>query len=348
MKHIHYNMSFVAVICCVFLVFFDCASTGSNGAPGWTRSPYIKYNKQTDVAVVGTGGNRQEAEKKAFANLAAFFGQSIKIDEKIIESYQEAEKNGITTSFGSTYAESSITTAAGIDSLVGAEIGDVWDDGKGLIYAVAVLNKSRAAQIYPNMIKANKEMIEKLVNMPDEDKSTLDGVARYKFAAVVADINISYGNLLSSIGVPELAKGLKKGGDYRLEAENIIKTIPVDIVVENDKSERVCGAFAKVFSDLGFIIRGNNPRYALKVKIIISPVEIPASPHKWTRIELSANLTDIGQRRVVLLPYNFSDRTGHSTQLEAENRAYIEAERRINEEYKNLLSGYLSRMLPKK
>ena len=345
MKRIYYNMSLSAIICCVSLAFCACASSG---APGWTRNPYSVYDKQTDVAVVGVAGNRQDAEKKAFANLVAYFGQSVKVDEKLIESYKEAERKGITTSFGSTDFDSAIVIAAGMDSLVGAEISDVWDDGKGSVYAVAVLNKAKAIQTYSNLVTTNKEMIDKLVKIPEKNKNTLDGFARYKFASTVADINITYGNLLSQLGAPEFAKGLRNGDDYRLESFNITKLIPVGIVVKNDKSDRIKDTFAKVFSDLGFRSGGNNSRYVLNVKIVTSPVNMPDSPYKWIRIELSANLTDTGYRGTVLLPYSFNSREGHSTQANAENAAYLEAERKIKEEYKDILSNYLSNLLPQK
>jgi hypothetical protein len=183
--------------------------------------------------------------------------------------------------------------------------------------------------------------------MPAADKNSLDGFARYQFAATIADVTFSYGNLLSHIGAPLFAQSLKKGDDYRLEAQNITKTLPVAIAVTNDKSGRIQGAFRKAFQEIGFRTGGNNSRYVLTVDIVTSLADLPNQQNKFTRIEMTANLTDTSVN-AVLLPYNFASREGHTTQSEADNRAYAAAERKINEEYAKILDNYLSQLLPKK
>jgi len=321
---------------------------GSTGTPDWIRDPYKKFDQQTNVAAVGIGNSRQAAEKDALGKLVAIFGQSIQVDEKISTSYREAVKSGAAASWSeNTAIDNAIETSAGMDSLVGVEIGDTWFDGKNNYYAAAVLNKTRALQIYSNMIRVNQAMIDNLVNLPAADRNSLDGFARYQFAAILADITFSYGNLLSHIGAPLFAQGLKKGDDYRLEAQNIAKAIPVGITVKNDKSGRIQGAFAKAFADLGFRSGGTNSRYVLAVDITTSPVELGNQKNKFTRIEMTANLRDT-RVNAVLLPFNFNDREGHSTQSEADNRAYAAAEREINEQYAGLLNDYLSQLIPKK
>jgi hypothetical protein len=340
---------------CLLLTLFACTTTvdaqnkgGSKSAPDWVRDPYKKFDEKTDVAAVGVGSSRQAAEKDALGKLVAIFGQSIQVDEKISTSYREAVQSGAAASWSeNTAIDSSIATSTGLDSLVGAEIGETWFDGKTNYYAAAVLNKAKALQIYSNLIKVNQAMIDNLVNMPAADRSSLDGFARYQFAALIADITFSYGNLLSSIGAPLFAQGLKKGDDYRLEAQNIAKTIPIGITVKNDKAGRIQGAFAKAFADLGFRSGGTNSRYMLTVEITTSPVELANQINKFTRIEVTANLNDTSLN-TVLFPFNFNSREGHATQSEADNRAYTAAERKINEEYTELLSEYLSQLVPKK
>jgi len=321
---------------------------GSSGAPDWIRDPYKKFDEKTNVAAVGIGNSRETAEKDALGKLVAIFGQSIQVDEKISTSYREAVQSGAAAKWSeNTAIDNTIATSAGMDSLIGAEIGDTWFDGKANYYAVAVLNKTRALQVYSNLIRVNQAIIDNLMNMPAADKNSMDGFARYQFAAMIADVTFSYGNLLSSIGAPSFAQGLKKGDGYRLEAQNIANTIPVSITVKNDKAGRIQGAFAKAFADMGFKSGGTNARYALTVDINTSPVELPNQKNKFTRIELTANLTDTSLN-TVLFPFNFTSREGHATQSEADNRAYTAAERKINEEYSKLLNDYLSQLVPKK
>jgi len=352
---------FLLAISGFLLIFPACTSSGSGYStaalknksadsrtelPDWVRDPYTKYDRQANVAAVGSASSREMAEKSAMGNLVAIFGQNIQVDEKVYTSYQEAVRNGVTANWSeNTAVDTAITTSAGMNSLIGAEIGEVWNDGKNAYFAVAVLNKAKAAQLYSDMVRSNHAMIDKLTNIPQAEKNTLSGFARYQFAATVADMTVPYVNLLSVIGGPVPA--FSRGDVFRLEAVNITKAIPVGLTVRNDKSGRIQGAFAKALSDLGFSSGGNNSPYLLDVNITTTPVVIVNNQNKFTRIELKADLKDT-KAGTVLLPYDFNGREGHSMQEEADNRAYIAAERKINAEYAELLNDYLSRLLPVK
>jgi len=339
------------------LLFSTCTSTDTTGGVtsglrntsgtrteiSWIHDPYTKYDRQANVAAVGSANSREMAEKSALGNLVAIFGQNIQVDEKVSSSYQEAVKKGITANWsGNTTVDTAITTSTGMASLIGVEILDRWDDGINF-YASAVLNKAKAMQLYSDMVKSNQAMIENLINIPPEEKNTLNGVARYQFAATVAEITASYVYLLSVIGgtVP----AFKRGDDYRLEAADINKAIPVGLSVHNDKSGRIQGAFAKALSDLGFTNGGSNPLYLLDVYITAAPAVIANNTFKFTRIELKADLKET-KTGIVLLPYDFNSREGHTSQEEADNRAYAYAEQKINNEYSSLLKSYLSALLP--
>jgi hypothetical protein len=294
---------------------------------------------------VGYAADRTMAERNALANLTAIFGQSIQADQTITNTYHEAVRNGVTAGWSDTIAmQNTITTSASMDTLIGAETKEVWFDSKSTYYAVAAMEKARTTLLYNDMISANKNMIDNLITMNQTEKNSLEGYSRYQFAAAVADINITYGNVLQVIGSP-LPAGLVKGDVYRLEAVNITRAIPVGIRVRNDKANRIQGAFAKAFSDLGFRSGGTSSRYMLEVDITVSEVDLPNNQNKFVRIEMGANLTDTSVG-VVLRPYNFNSREGHTSYSEAENRSYLVAERKINEEYAQLLRDYLSQLLP--
>ena len=321
------------------IVFSSCSSTTSVKEPDWIWNPYAKYDRQTSIAEVGHGSSREAAESNAFGKLVLNFDRSIQVDEKVAVSYREAVKNGVIAGSSEGIAvDSTVITTSNLNSLIGAEIGEVWDDGKGNIYAVAVLNKARTLRIYSDMIRSNQEMIGNLVTIPEAEKNTLEAVARYQLAATIADVTTSYGNVVSFIGSP--VQGLKRGDDYRLEALGIAGEIPVEIRVRNDRSGRIEGSFAKALSDAGFRSGGNNSRYVLDVDIATTPVVIAGNQNLFTRIELKANLIDTIPG-TVLLPFDFNSREGHITQDEADNRAYAAAARKINEDYPVLLGSYL-------
>jgi len=322
-------------------------STSTGTKPRWVDSVDSVYNRSQYLAAVGNASDRTMAERNALGNLAGFFGQSIYADQTITNTYREAVRNGITDSWSDNVAmDNTIRTSASMDTLIGAEVREVWFDSRNTYYAVAVLEKERTAQVYKNLINANMSMIRNLLAMNQTEKNSLEGYSRYQFAATVADINISYMNVINVLGYAP-PEGVISGNEYRLEAQNITRAIPVGIVVDNDRSGRIQSTFAKVVSDLGFRSGGNNSRYVIRVGVVVSPVDLPANTNKFARMELSANLTDTSQE-AVLLPYSFNLREGHLTLSEAENRVFMAAERKLNSEYSDILRAYLSQLLPVK
>jgi len=340
----------------LFLLVFSCVTTNSSvgvsgvnssKAPEWVTSVNNVYPKTQYVAATGFGETRAKAEESALTALVTFFGQTIQVETIVASSYKQAVTSGVISGWvDTTESNTNIKTSAAMDNLLGAEIKEVWFDSRGTYYAVAVMEKARSARIYNELIQANLNIINNLVTMTPNEKNTLDGVIRYQFAAVVADVNTSYKNIvrLLDFAVPN---GIESGDTYRLQARDIIRAIPISIKITNDKSGRLFGAFAKCFTDLGFETNTGSSRYALNVNAIFSPVDLPQNQNKFMRIELAANLTDTNLG-LVLLPYNFNAREGHVSLSEAETRTVLVAERNIKEEFTGLLSAYLSSLMPKK
>ena len=341
--------------CLVPLLLFSlsCVSSPDNsgtssGKPAWVDNVNSVYNKSQFVAAVGYAANREMAEKNALTNLAAFFGQSIKADQTISNTYYEAVRNGVTAGWSDNIAmQNKITTSVSVDTLIGAEINEVWHDIKNnIFYAVASMERTKTIRMYTDMILDNIKMINNLTTMSQTEKSTLEAISRYQFAATVADINVSYANLLMLLNAP-ISSGVKRGDEYRHEMRNITKDIPIDIIVTNDRESRIQSAFVKVFSDFGFKSGGTNPRYTLRVNVKLSPVEFPNNSNKFVQMELNANLIDSFTREA-LLPFTFNNREGHLTLAGAENRAFLSAEEKIINEYNEVLIEYFSKLLPER
>jgi hypothetical protein len=324
------------------LLLCTCASNPQGRAgrsPDWVNDPYARFDRQAYVAAVGSGRDRQAAERSALANLVAIFGQGIFVDERIQVSYQEAVRSGAAARWSEdTLVENLIVTTAGMESLLGAEISAVWFDGRQTYYAAAVLNRARARSVYSERVMANQLMIHNLTNFAPEERNTLEAVARYQFAATIADITESYSNLLSYIGLPSF--DVIRGDELRLRAMDIAGTIPIAIDVQNDRSGRIHVTFARVLSDFGFITGGLNSRYVLNVAVALSPADGPGSAAVWTRIELNAVLTDT-RTGTSLAPFSFSSRESHNNREEADLRAILSAERRISQEYPQILNNHL-------
>ncbi|MDR3334020.1 MAG: LPP20 family lipoprotein [Treponema sp.] len=314
--------------------------------PAWVADPYTAYSKNDYVAAVGYGSDRSIAEKSALVSLTSVFGQNIKSQLDTLSGYSESVTRGGTEVSKNSSVKNAITIIVEMQSLVGAEIGEVWYDNKRTYYAVAILEKANASTIYPDMIRSNQGMIDELLAMSAQDKNSLEGYSRYQLAAIIADANEVYGKVLSMVGNTSniVPADLKTGNSYRLEAANIVKNLPIGLVVTNDQSNRIEGAFADVIYKAGFKSGGTNSRYMLRVKVTLDPVEYPNNTNKFARWVVDANLTDTVDNSI-LLPFNINGREGHVTLSEAINRAVATAEKKIGDSYGGVLSGYFSALL---
>ena len=345
--------------------FASCKSSPSSAeskkAPNWINNVDSAYNPNRYVAAVGHGRDRNTAEKDAFANLARFFGQSVNVDETLTDTYFEVIRNrGLSGWTDTTAFESVIRSSAAMDNLIGAEIKDVWYDTKGMYFAVAAMDKANTVKIYTDLIKTNQILINNLVNMNQMEKNSLEGFSRYQFAAITADANISFENVLRTIGASAPGE-LKSGSEYWLESANIAKNIPVKVVTEKrgdvDRAENIRNAFSRAISEIGFRTTLDNALYTLEVNLNLTEVNYPdvatkfiqnEIAAKFSRYEISANFSETVSRTGVLPVFSINGEESHATLQEAESRAIFAAEGKINKEYRGWLSEQLAQRLPKR
>jgi hypothetical protein len=311
--------------------------------PGWIRNPYTAYDRNAYFAATGHGATRREAERSALAALTAGFGQSIQAEFNTLSTYNEAVSSGVVRVSGNTSVQEAIKTSAALDTLIGAEIRDVWDSGTGIVYAVAVMDKAKASVLYADLIRSNQRVITDLISLSNAEKNSLDGYSRYQLAALIAEANRSYAAILSLTGNTSGIRldSLKTGDDYRLEAAGIARTIPIRVRVNNDRSDRIRSAFASVLGAAGFRSGGGNSRYVLNVTVSISEAFYPDTARKHAQYVVDADLTDTVEG-TVLLPFNINGRETHANLPEAEKRAVAAAEKKIKDNYGKLLLAYLA------
>jgi hypothetical protein len=326
------------------------SAAGNRDKPAWVDAPDSVYNKALYVSAVGFGGDRRQAERNALANLTGVFGQSIQAEMKTVSSYSEAVRSGAIQAAEDNSVQNAITTSAAMDSLVGAEIADVWFDSRSTYYAAAVMEKAKTAALYADLIHSNERIIANLLDMTTAEKNTLNGYSRCLLAATVADANKVYANVLTYVGNTSGINPaeMKKGEEYRLQAAEIARTIPIAVRINGDESGRIKNAFSRALTQLGFRSGGGNSRYVLDGSLTMTPTELPNQQNTFVRYLVDAELKDSAEGDVVLLPYSTSGREGHLNQAEAEERAVRAVERKISEEFGDSLQDYLSILSPGK
>jgi len=321
--------------------------TSGGRQPAWVSDPYTVYRKDVFLAAVGSGSNRDEAAAKAYVELISQFSRSVKSEYTVAVNYTEALKRGAVSVSNDTTISDRIITAASMDNLIGAQIGNVWDSKRGAVYAAAYLDIERTISIYTDFIIFNCRNIDMLTSMTAAEKNTLDGYARYRLASLIAGINANFAGIVNFAGGSTSQFNLKTPESYNLEAAGIIRNITVIVRVSGDRADRIQNAFAQALGSEGIRTRGNNPYYVLDVDVVTSEVMYPAgnNDYKWCRIELNANLIEISSG-ASLLVFVHNNRIGHTTYDYAENVAFMSAEKDIAETYTSALRKYLASLIP--
>ncbi|MDR2313733.1 MAG: LPP20 family lipoprotein [Spirochaetaceae bacterium] len=325
--------------------FFACGSvpSGSSAEPPWIADPYAVYNRAAYIAAVGYGPLRDTAEKTALTNLSSIFGQSITSESKTNYTYTQAvETSSMAWEEKSTMAQA-VKTSVAMDTLIGAEIKDVWKSPDGTCYALALMDRAKTSLIYLELIRQNLEAIEALTNLPEAEKQSFEGFVNYYQAAALADANQVFANVRNVISPGAMAgEDLKTGNDYRIEAARIARDIPIAITVTNDRQNRIQGAFAAALSSTGFRTGGKDSRYALRVNFSMEEISFLNNPYRWVRYVVDASLVD-ASTETVLFPYSITGREGHANIREAENSALGSVETAIKDRYMRDLGIFLTR-----
>lgn len=324
----------------------DSAKSAVSAEPEWVGNPRKAYSEAQYVSAVGYGQDRDSAEKNALGALVSVFGQQVKGETVTTSRYSEAVQAGKVTISEDASVNQAVQTSFDMDTLVGAEIKDTWDDKKGTVYAVAVLDKAKGALLYKDLVESNEKTIAKLTEIEAAEKNTFDSYARYDLASVIGDSNTRFLNVLSVLS-PGMAASMRDsahtGDEFRLECLRIAKNIPIGVDIADDRDARVGSAFAEAISGAGFKTGTSASRYVLRGKLSLNPVELAANPNKFVRYVVDAKLTDTAND-TVLFPFNISGREGHATVPEAENRAVRAAEAKIKGDYPTALSDFMTQL----
>ncbi|MDR0375442.1 MAG: LPP20 family lipoprotein [Treponema sp.] len=305
----------------------QAAPATASGKPMWidsTDPAYVAY-----ITRPGFGESPDQADQRALSELVAYFRQSIQSETTLASSYSEARRGNSVQTESGVRMEEAIRISSQLDALEGAIIAARWYDGKNTHYSLATMNKAETIRIYTELINANVNAINNLLNMTIPEKESFDGYLRYQQAAVLADKNQAYASVLSVAGDKSNIRGsLKTGFEYRNEARTaVIPKIPIGVIVRPAtpnvnviRAGDIEAAFSSAITKSGFQGGAPRSRYVLTVDVALEEVSYPNNINKFSRLSLNASLRD-NQTGNRLIAYGFNPplREGHTTLVEAEN-----------------------------
>jgi len=248
-----------------------------------------------------------------------------------------------------------------MDKLIGAEIVNIWEEPRpgGMFYALAVINRQRTIAIYSEIIRINQINIEYLINMDEEEKNTVNGIARYKLAAQIAKRNEKYTEVISAAGGSTEPLKLHSAGFTGLslddEAQKIIKntTVAIEISIYVDgeiyddygNRNRLRDAAAKIIEREQLqTVQGNNSLYNLEIIVYMDTSFSNAL--FYSNYNVSSKLIENSTGRTRYTFNGMSAREWRSTKKEAIDAAFTLIERRINEQYSLELKNFFGKLIP--
>ena len=304
--------------------------------PAWFDRPSAVYPDNLYVSKVGGGQTRDAAETNAKAALASSFKEYISNTITIRDS--ERQEGGRTVYSGSDMSQTIEATAA-LDTLIGVEIKDTWNDTRGRSgwWAVAVMEKARGRERYAAELNRTVNEINLLSTVTNG--VSLDTIAKCRTAMELLPKAEIFALVLSMLGGPDRHSELIRLRSQVEQTMNQARAMPVEIRATGDVGGRIRAAFATVFTNQGFRTGNQSSRFVLEVKINLESV--PGNQFYNTRYTVDAILKDT-QTGAELLSYNIAGREAHpSSQDSANNRAVIGAQQKIEKEFPIILAEFL-------
>lgn len=320
------------------------AEKSAQKMPEWVSQPSAVFPSADYISSVGSATSCDNAEMKALQGLASVFGQAVKSSSAASQRMTQAKAEGkVATANVSAFSQDILRTVD-VDSLIGVETKEFWFDGNETWYAVAVLDKEKASDIYSDLIRKNTSAISAFVASAESNGESLEAYAALDFAEDIALENEGHLKKLSVIK-PEVAAFLKDGfpSPKKLHAQKaeLSKRIPICVIVEGEDGSRLASAFGEAISSLGF--RGTFDsweRYVLSAQVSFERSD--ATDGKTTRCRYAAEgfLIDMesGQK---LCPFKISGREGHVEYSEAKVRAVKAMEAKIKKDFAQTFDAYL-------
>ncbi|MGN0729904.1 hypothetical protein [Treponema sp.] len=318
-----------------------CASAREK-EPEWVSAPKNIYSADQYFSYVGKSKNRAQAELLAVEGIAAVFEQKINSASTVSSRMEKAGSEGKVAVAKVQNFSSKIMRSVDVDSLVGVELKEFWTDGEKNVYALAVLDKQKAAELYSGMIQKNNGEISKLLNVSTDDEFSLENYARIDFAREISCINEKYLSRLSVVDfskASELEKKTVSSAEINSRLLEIARQIPVYVYFKNDPDGRVQAGCSRILSSFGFrTSQDKNERYSFTGDLEFKQNVPKDKSSVQCRYFFKAVLNDSAFEQN-LFALSFDGRSASNTYDNALVRAFSAIDSRAESEFKKFLQN---------
>lgn len=333
--------------CLFFLSLMICLSAFAKGKkskvnyPSWITEPHSKYNSDYFVAV-GNEKSKNFAELRAVEELAGIFGKDVNSSTIAESSMTRIEQEHVSSLVEEQNLNQQILVNVDQRNLVAVEIAETfYDENKGDWYALAVLDKKKAAKIYLKEIQTCYKTIDDYciaIEKSDNDFDKLGYTYKCKNTAQYIQSLIIRLQVID-FGVAEATKRTDISVNrFNLEFDNIANSIPISIRINQDNNDIIKSACTEVFESYGFKI---STQADCILEIVINnsyrTVTKPAAIYCESVMTISLNTND----DKIIFPFNHSSRAGGKNEELAIKKEYSQLQNAIQTEYKKSIEEFL-------
>lgn len=323
---------------------FSAPKKSKNVMPEWVNLPSSVYPNSSFISYVGSAADRNASEVNALQGIAAVFGQSVKSESKASSRMTQAKENGLVANSNVQTFSQDVKRKVDVDCLIGVETKEYWCDDNGTWYAIAVLDKAKATDIYTTMIKKNASAISTVMNNAKADEFSFDGFGAYDFAEDIAIENENHLKKLSVINpasVNDLKSYCPSSKNIHAKKMEVARQIPICVRTYNDEQGRYKEAFSQAIAEAGF--KGtydDSGRYILVAKFEFERSD--TTDKKTVRCRYNAEsyiLDTVTSHQIV--PFTVKGRESHVDYEEAMHKAETSMVNKIKKDFSKAFYDYI-------
>ena len=317
----------------------------TGGKPPWIDGESRQFPSDSYLTGVGYGNDRSTAEDKARAEIAKIFTSHIDSSNRTYQEIFESRTGGKSRSAESINFEEIIRVSTR-KVLSGVRIGRVYRDPSSApeYYALAVLDRSQAAEILRERIVELDRQIEQLLS---ESRAHTDKLTQIKLLqscieqhalrqAYNAELRIVAG---SGRGIPPSINIAEIKTQF---TEVLLKDFLIALSVQGSRADEVRRSLVEALNSKGFSISDQIGKASVLARGKIEIKPIPQSQAEWKFVRWNAYFDLVDQNGgAVFGSVQKSGKSGHLTTAQAEDRAVRSIRQSLAVEISEDLSNYI-------
>ncbi|HEU0264324.1 MAG TPA: LPP20 family lipoprotein [Geobacterales bacterium] len=259
--------------------------------PAWVDGSSPRYPERLYLTAVGLGQNRRGAEDAARADLAKAL--RVKVTATTFDQMRSELSAGGSEEFSQRIE--SLSTTATDQTLEGVSIAENYEDPqRGLFYALAILDRDRAANLLRDRINALDAEIVPLMERQQAPPSftTLRDAVRAADAIQRRQVLNAELIILGSTG-----SGIPSRysiADAQKAIDTILAQVPIGLEVTGDDNGEIRTALIAGLTDarLTVLTDASKAPFVIRGNVTLEKIDVASSPWQWYSSTLLGELID--------------------------------------------------------